>query len=200
MKQPNTYKTFLTRVFNRYATVSDNAISSLFSVAKIHDLKKGTTLLPFGKISKHVHVLYKGAVVSCFLHKDGTVYHKNIFLAENFVGSVVSSLTNTPSQFSLEVIEDSTIINFPYDTYRQLIRENQDLQNFYIAYLEKNWVIDKEKREIDIVLKEAKERYLDFVKANPNIENRIPLHYIASHLGITPTQLSRIRKSIKKTV
>ncbi|TDQ23861.1 Crp/Fnr family transcriptional regulator [Tenacibaculum caenipelagi] len=200
MNQPNEHKAFLTSVFNRYATVSDDSISSLFSAAKIHDLKKGTTLLPFGKISKHVHVLYKGAVVSCFLHKNGTVYHKNIFLSGSFIGSVVSSLTNTPSQFSLEVIEDSTVISFPYDVYRQLIKDNQDLQNFYIAYLEKNWVIDKEKREIDIVLKEAKERYLDFVNANPNIENRIPLHYIASHLGITPTQLSRIRKSIKKTV
>ena len=67
MNQPNEYKAFLTKVFNRYATVSDDSISSLFSIAKIHDLKKGTTLLPFGKISKHVHVLYKGALVSCFL-------------------------------------------------------------------------------------------------------------------------------------
>ena len=59
-------------------------------------------------------------------------------------------------------------------------------------------MLDKEKRELDIVLKDAEERYLDFIKYKPGIETRIPLHYIASHLGITPTQLSRIRKKIKK--
>jgi ribosomal protein L10 len=47
-------------------------------------------------------------------------------------------------------------------------------------------------------LKEAKERYLDFITLHPNIEDRIPLQFIASHLGITPTQLSRIRKKIKE--
>ena len=41
---------------------------------------------------------------------------------------------------------------------------NIDLKNFYIAYLEKNWIIDKEKREIQIVMQEAFERYLDLIQ------------------------------------
>ncbi|MFV0467563.1 MAG: Crp/Fnr family transcriptional regulator, partial [Dysgonomonas sp.] len=110
----------------------------------------------------------------------------------------VSALINEPSNFALEAIEQSTIISFDYKKFRQLIDEHIDLKNFYIAYLEKNWVIDKEKRELEIVLKEAKERYLEFINSHPNIETRIPLHYIASHLGITPTQLSRIRKNIQE--
>ena len=37
------------------------------------------------------------------------------------------------------------------------------------------------------------ERYEDLVKNQPNIIKRIPQHYIASYLGITPVSLSRIR-------
>jgi len=33
--------------------------------------------------------------------------------------------------------------------------------------------------------------------SHPDIEKYVPLQDIASHLGITPTQLSRIRKKIK---
>ncbi|WP_428742183.1 Crp/Fnr family transcriptional regulator [Tenacibaculum sp.] len=193
------YEQFVKNVLNRYTFVDDKSVSLFFSIAKIQHFKKGEIILPLGKISKHIYILYSGAVVSCYLYKDGNVYHKNIFLQGDFAGSVVSSLTNKPSQFSLEAIEDTVIISFPFKEYKQLIKEHRDIQNFYVAYIEKNWIIDKEQREIDIVMKEAKERYLDYINTNPEIENRIPLHYIASHLGITPTQLSRIRKNIKNT-
>lgn len=198
MKEIEKYREFTKGVLNRYYSVSEESISLLSSVAEIQYLKKGELLLSFEIISKHIYILYQGAIVSCYLNKDGSVYHKNIFLKGDFVGSMVSALTKSPSNFALEVIEDATVISFNYNKYRQLINEHNDLKEFYIAYLEKNWVIDKESREVDIVLKEAKERYLDFLRTHPNIADRIPLQYIASHLGITPTQLSRIRKNIRE--
>ena len=38
-----------------------------------------------------------------------------------------------------------------------------------------------------------KERYDDLLKNQPEIIKRIPQHYIASFLGVTPVSLSRIR-------
>jgi len=40
----------------------------------------------------------------------------------------------------------------------------------------------------------ATESYAKFCKKYPDIEKRVPIKYIASYLGITPTYLSRIRK------
>lgn len=198
MDQLETYQSFLKRILNQYYPVRDTSISALMQIARIHDLQKGQTLLPIGNVSRQIHVLYSGVVVSYYINNDGTLYHKNIFLAGNFVGSMVSAIAQQPSEFALEVIENATLISFDYIRYRQLINQHTDLKDFYIAYLEKNWVVDKERRELDIVLKNAQERYLDFMTMHPQIEERIPLHYIASHLGITPTQLSRIRKKLKK--
>ncbi|CAM1339777.1 Crp/Fnr family transcriptional regulator [Tenacibaculum aestuarii] len=198
MNNTEKYTPFIKKVLNKYCLVSDASVSLIASISEIKHLEKGQTLLEIGKISKQKHILYQGAIVSSYISSDGNLYHKNIFLKGDFVGSTVSALTNEPSNFSLEAIEKSTLISFDYKKYRQLMEKNDELKNFYIAYLEKNWVIDKEKREIDIVLKDASERYLDFITIHPNIEQQVPLHYIASHLGITPTQLSRIRKKNKK--
>lgn len=192
------YETFVKKVLTRYSPVSNASVSLLLSISRVQHLKKGGILLEIGKISREKHILYKGAIVSYFMNSNGDVYHKNIFLEEDFVGSTVSALKEKPSEFALEVIEDATLISFDHRKYHELIAKYTDLKNLYIAYLEKNWVIDKERREIDIVLKDANERYIDFINNHPKIETRIPLHYIASHLGITPTQLSRIRKKIKK--
>ncbi|WP_445711320.1 Crp/Fnr family transcriptional regulator [Flavobacterium sp.] len=186
---------FISNTFLSYYPVSESSLSLLHSIATIKQLKKNETLLSFGQISKESHILYKGIVVSNFLSDEGNTYHKNIFLEGNFLGSTVSALKSEPSNFSLEIIENATIISFDYLKYRTLIEENEDLKNFYVAYLEKNWIIIKEQREIDIVMKDAKTRYLNFINLHPEIEKRVPLHYIASHLGITPTQLSRIRKN-----
>ncbi|SHI77187.1 Crp/Fnr family transcriptional regulator [Aquimarina spongiae] len=192
------YIPFIKKVLNTYSAVSDTNVSLIASISEIKHLKKGEMLLEIGKTSKQKHILYKGVIVSYYISDEGSLYHKNIFLKENFVGSMVSALINEPSNFALEAIEPCILISFDYKQYRQLIEEHTELKDFYIAYLEKKWVLDKEKREINIVLKDAEERYLDFINAHPKIEERIPLHYIASNLGITPTQLSRIRKKIKK--
>ena len=40
------------------------------------------------------------------------------------------------------------------------------------------------------------ERYLNMLKARPNLIQRVPQHQIASYLGIKPESLSRIRKRI----
>lgn len=69
--------------------------------------------------------------------------------------------------------------------------------DIYIAYLEKNWVIEKERIEVALILEDGTQRYLSYLDKYPNIEKRVAQHHIAAHLGITPTQLSRIRKNLK---
>jgi CRP-like cAMP-binding protein len=59
--------------------------------------------------------------------------------------------------------------------------------------LAENYFMVKEQREIELVLLDASQRYRLFQQEYPGLENRIPQYHIASYLGITPTQLSRIR-------
>ena len=110
-------------------------------------------------------------------------------------GSKDSLLRRIASDFSLAALEKSVLINLNYKKYKELISKNDDLKNFYIAYLEKNWVIEKEQREISLVMENATERYQALLQKYPNILQRVPQLHIASHLGITPTQL-RDRKSV----
>ncbi|MEP3390301.1 MAG: Crp/Fnr family transcriptional regulator [Reichenbachiella sp.] len=191
------YQAFIDQVFLDYHALKQETLDELYAMAKIKTLSKNEFLLRVGSTAKEVYILKRGAIIAYFLDTEGNTYNKNIFLEGNLVGSTVSYLTNTPSRFALEAIEDCEIISFNYLRYRQLINESVDFKNFYIAYLEKNWVIEKEKREIDIVMTDATARYQELLASYPGLDKRIPLVHIASHLGITPTQLSRIRKKIQ---
>lgn len=184
--------------FESYAPISSASWQLIENIIEVQSFKKGEILLQNGQIAKEIHFIGKGALRAFITDATGNIYNKNIFLDGDFAGSTVSLIQQTPSEFSLEALEDSILININYKKYRELIFQNDDLKNFYIAYLERNWVIEKEQREISIVMENATERYLDLLKKHPDISERIPLLHIASHLGITPTQLSRIRKILEK--
>ena len=113
-----------------------------------------------------------------------------------FPGSMTALLTSTPSVLVFEAVEDVLIIEINFVAYRKLMIEKDDLKLFQIYYLEKNWLLAKDAREIEIVQDDATARYLRFIEQYPSLVGRLPQYHIASHLGITPTQLSRIRKNL----
>ena len=181
-----------------YSEISMKSWSLIASIIKFQELEKDEILLRNGQIAKNIHFVCKGALRAYVTDYDGNIYNKNIFLETDFAGSTVSYLQNTPSNFTLEALENTILISLDYKKYRQFIDHNIDLKNFYIAYLENNWIIEKEQREVSLVMDNATERYLELLSKHPKIDQRIQQLQLASHLGITPTQLSRIRKELKK--
>lgn len=185
-------------VFESYSPISEKSWEFIEEIAEFQTLKKGQTLLQNGEIAKNLHFIAKGILRAYITDQQGNFYNKNLFFENAFAGSKVSLMLQTPSNFTIEALEDCIVINIDYKKYMKLINENEDLKNFYIAHLEKNWIIEKEQREVALVMQNATERYVQLLEKHTDIADRIPLLHIASHLGITPTQLSRIRKSLEK--
>lgn len=184
--------------FVGYVPIGNEAWTLIKSTLQFQTLKKGDVLLREGQTAKNLHFIAKGVLRAYFMNDAGNIYNKNIFLEGSLAGSMVSLLLGKPSYFTLEALEDTVVINLNFKKYKEFISQNDDLKNFYIAYIEKNWIVEKEQREISIVMEDAMIRYLKFIESSPGIEKRVPLQHIASHLGITPTQLSRIRKELKE--
>lgn len=185
--------------FESYSSISEESWLLIKSILTFKTLKKEELLLRNGDIANNLYFICDGSLRAYYTSKNGDTYNKNIFLEGDFAGSTVSYLLHTPSIFTLEALEESILISLNYKKYREFINENIDLKNFYIAYLERNWVIEKEEREISIVMESATERYVKLLFKHPDIDNRIAQRHIAAHLGITPTQLSRIRKNLRKS-
>ena len=180
-----------------YSSISNDSWLLIKEIIRFKTLSKGEILLREGQVSRNLYFICDGALRAYCTDINGNAYNKNLFLEKNFAGSTVSAIQKTPSTFTLEALEDSVLIVLDYRKYRELIFSRNDLKDFYIAYLERNWIIEKEQREVSLVLENATIRYLKLIRQHPNIDKRIPLQHIASHLGITPTQLSRIRKDLK---
>lgn len=181
-----------------YYDFSDASFEAFKRITFVKTVEKGNILQDTYSKARYIYFICKGILRTYYLSEEGTTYTKNLFGENGFSASKVSLLTGEDSYLSIEALEESTLIFIDFVAYQTLIETNGEFKDFYIRYLEKNWVIVKEKNEISLILDDAMTRYRNFLRQNPEMEKRIPLHYIADHLGITPTQLSRIRRKLKE--
>lgn len=185
---------------DEYFVFDDESFKRLKDISFFKEIKKSEVLLDNYSKAKYIYFICKGVLRTYYLDENGKTYTKNLFSENYFSASKVSLITKETSYLSIEALEDCSLIFIDYDKYKELISKYDEFKNFYINYLEKNWVIVKEKNEISLIIDDSTIRYQNLIKNNPNIENRIPLHYISDHLGITATQLSRIRKKLKENL
>jgi len=179
-----------------YAPISDETWEAFMGISKFRVLPKNTVLYGAGNIPQSFAYVYRG-LMRCFVcDENGKEYNKNFFDEGMFPGAMTALLTSSPSALTFETVEDTLLIEINFAAYRKLMIEKNDLKLFQIYYLEKNWLLAKDSREIEIVQDDATARYLRFIDEHPTLVNRLAQYHIASHLGITPTQLSRIRKNL----
>ncbi len=181
---------------NRFSPVSDLVMELLVAGSKLRAVGKDEYLLMKGERAKKIYFVFEGVLISQWTDEVGNVHIKNFFMPDNFAGSTVSLLLDEPSGFAIKSIKEGIVLQIPYSHYRKLINECQEFKDFYIAYLEKKWVIENERRQISFAAQSATDRYKTFLHEYPEIPQIVSQRLIASYLGITPTQLSRIRKSI----
>ncbi len=179
-----------------YSPLSSETWHTLQKLCKFESVASNSTIYTPGDVPETFSYVYTGLLRAYICDEEGNEYNKRFFSEGSFPGVMVALLLSEPSTFTIETLEDSQLIHINHDGYRQLLNNSLDLQRYHIKYLEKNWLINQEKREVSLIQDSATLRYQQFLCENPILEKRIPLFHIASHLGITPTQLSRIRKNL----
>ena len=188
----------LRQSMHQYAELSDSTWQSLTDFCHFRAICKHEDLYSLGDVPRSFSYVYTGLFRVYVLDDHGREYNKNFFFEDRFPGSMAAALTQTPSKAGIQALEDSRIIEIELQPFRDLMFKSEDLKNFQIHYLEQNWLIAKDAREIALVQDDATARYTRFLETYPQVAERIPQYHIAAHLGVTPTQLSRIRKKQKQ--
>lgn len=178
-----------------YAELSDSTWARLCEACTERKVSKHEHLVSLGSPSRYLYFVCQGLFRSYTVSADGKEYNKKFFPENSFPGSIRALLKREPSDFALQALEPSIVLAIDHSAYRRLLEDSEDLKWYHIQYLEENWVLDKEPIEVGFALADSQERYQAFIAKHAAILERLPLHHVASAIGVTPTQLSRIRKS-----
>lgn len=170
-------------------SVSSETFLSLFS-KKV--LKKGEVFARRGEHSKQFAFVEEGVLRAYYTKDNGEQYNKTFFTKGYFVGAYSSLITGTQNLIDIDCLTDCVLNVASFESVVNLYNKYPQIERL-ARILAEQFFVNKEKREIEFVTLEAKERYSIFQIEHPGLEQLIPQYHIASYLGVSPTQLSRIR-------
>ena len=149
------------------------------------------------KQAKEIAFLEKGCVRAFFTNREAKEYNKQFFVAPSLIGAYTSLLTKEKNRIPQQALTECKIwvVNYNeletrYAKFHDLERLGRKVAEFYF--------LEKERKELEMALEDATERYLKFRHQFPTLEQLIPQYHIASYLGISATQLSRLRNKLSK--
>lgn len=183
----------LKEYFNAVSKLNESTWDRVLPFFKEDTLLKNEYFAEENKTARQIAFLKTGVVRAFFINQEGKDYNKQFFVGQSIIGAYTSLLTGNINLIAQQALTDCVIYTCDFKALTNLYDECPDLERFARKIAE-HYFLEKEKKEIEIVLLDASQRYLLFKKEFPTLEQLIPQFHIASYLGISATQLSRIRK------
>ena len=180
---------------NSFIDVSEETFGKLQKISSFKVLEANTPLAKAGEVASKMYLLVSGLMRVYLSSESGKEYNKNFFMPLSFVGSFTSIIQKKPSKLTYEALTDCKLYEIDFNKIVGLCQHDIEISNLYNKILEKIFM-SYEERQLELISMDAKQRYLQLIKRLPNIDSMIPQYQIASYLGITPVQLSRIRKTL----
>ena len=187
-------------MFNQFRNnfpLDDSKWNEYTSYFKRLEVSAKTILLEEGEISKRLFIIEKGCIRVWF-NNNGKDLTTQFFFEHQSVASIESFIKKLPSPVFIETIEPSVlwwIHKSDVDIILEEIKEIPELRDQFIDKIFQR-TFDYIKHFVSLIKDSPTERYLNLMKENPQITQRVPQHYIASYLGVSTVHLSRIKSKL----
>ncbi|MCB9185560.1 MAG: Crp/Fnr family transcriptional regulator [Flavobacteriales bacterium] len=184
--------------FRPFTFLSLKDIQEAVKLFRVVRAKKGEVLIMPGSYDKTIYTLLNGYVRNYVDREDGEEITTFLAGPRMSVGAYRSALLNQPSNETVVVLENATMIAYDMDNIREMVRKNDNLNRVYSIMMERSLTEAAERVEYLTILT-PEQRYLHLLEKKPEIVKNVPQKYIASYIGITPVSLSRIRARLVRS-
>ena len=167
------------------------------NLLQVKHYPKKTYLLQEGDICHFEAYVNKGCVRTYFIDENGFEVTLMFAVEDWWIGDIASFYNQQPSNLFIETLEETELLVFNPVTKEMLLREIPKFERVFRLMVQRRLAATQE-RLIHSISRTAQEKYLDFLKRYPEIPQRVPQHYIASYLGISPEFISKIRTRLSK--
>ena len=174
-------------------TIKPDAMEELIGCFRPFKLSKNEYFAREGAFCDQVGFLYKGIIRAYFVNEGGKEYNKQFFMAPSIIGAYSSILTKQANKIAQQALTDCELLVASYADIESLYQKHHSLEHLGRKIAE-FYFLEKEQKELEMGLLDADKRYEILQDRFPGLESTIPQYHIASYLGISATQLSRIRR------
>lgn len=177
-----------------FGTLSTPLTESLLAVVSINQYPKKTILLKKKSICNSLYFLEKG-LAKIYTEEDDKLITNDIVVDGELLVAFSSFISRKPSLETIELLEDSIIASVNYDRLQELYQKFPELERIGRLIAEHHY------NALAIKLHQLRfstttQRYYYLLERKPEIIKRTPLGVIASYLGMSIENLSRVRSKL----
>jgi CRP-like cAMP-binding protein len=180
------------KYIREHTSVTDNDIKLFRETAIERTMRRKDFLLREGEICRYKAFVSKGFLRTYRTTENGNE-HIMQFSPENSWTTDPESLANlTPSVCNIDALELTEVVMWTKKDFDYLFDNIPELKTYTDKLIYRNLHRTRE-RVFSAISSNAEEKYDEFIKTYPGILARVPLHMVASFLGVSRETLSRIR-------
>lgn len=169
-------------------------LSSIFIPLKI---EQGEFVEESGKIAQQMIFVRSGCLMTYFTNPDGTDQVIQFASTGWWTGDLSSLTSEKPSAYTTRALTSCELLLLPKMRMDEML-ERYPIFEKYFRIIFQNSLVTHQNRIIQAFTHTADDRYASFQEQYPQLEQFVPLKYIASYLGMTPEFLSKIRRNRAK--
>jgi CRP-like cAMP-binding protein len=193
MDSPDRVRDLAAALFPKFAPHWDR-IARYFDY---RDFPPKVVLLREGDVARDLYLVLKGCIRVYLIREDGREVTVQFFLEGGMVASAESFWTGKPSRAYLETLEETEVLILAEDRLKPVM-EIVDPSREGLVALMKDRLLYYMNLHTSFIIDPPEARYARLIEEHPRIVERVPQHYIATYLGVTPVSLSRIRGRLRK--
>jgi CRP-like cAMP-binding protein len=181
---------------NRYVlkcvNLSAGELEYFNSILEYKVIPKKTMLLQAGNICNFEAYVIKGCIREYYIDSHGAEVTLQFAVEDWWVSDITSFQDQKVSNMNIETLEDCELLMLSRQSKEQLLAEVPKLERMFRLMIQRHLSVIQS-RLFKTITHTGMEKYLEFIKRYPTIPQRVPQHYIASYLGMSPEFLSKLR-------
>ncbi|PRD57386.1 cyclic nucleotide-binding protein [Sphingobacterium gobiense] len=183
---------FKQRIQQHFGELTDQECELVISFFKEETLQKNDFFTETGKICDKLGIISSG-ILRVYAYADGKDVTQWIATDDSFMTEVLGFFFDQPNRYNIQAFTDTKLWRITKADYQKLAEVFPKWKEIEKQFMMKCFSMI-ENRIFAHLSMNAEQRYNVYFEQNKDLFNKIPLHYIASLLGMSAETFSRIRK------
>jgi len=181
---------------SNFISLSEQEFGYMAGLFELRHFEKRQKLVEEGEVEKYLNFILQGLARKFFIRKNEEMVMQ--FSRENEIICCYDSfMSGEPSNFSVEALESMVVVSITLENVEKLYEFSPKMERLGRLIATQEY-LKKESFEYNRVRLSSQERFINFIRNNGNLLQRVPQKYLASYLNMKPETFSRLKHLMKR--
>lgn len=181
---------------NKFITIEEEEFNTVIKPhISVRKFKKKEVITQAGEVERYLNFVVQGLVRKYFKNEEEELITQ-ISREGQIIHSQGSFHRQVPSHYYVEAIEPTMLLSISFDDLNTIFSTGAKMERLGRLFMTDILVLN-DRWQMMLLKMTPRERFLDFVKRNPELMQRTPQKFLASLLNIQPETFSRFKHLIQ---